>query len=1619
MERSLKSDERLRGRINVLLIFLLIPIGSFAQLLQNTQTITTTGAGTFTMPPNINSVIVECWGGGGAGAGHSGGGSSKGDGGGGGGGYIKVNYMAGSGTVISYFVGPGGVGAPIAGISGQNTWFAGSNSIIAAGGQGGFDYNSNGNGGNPGGYLNNLGGTIVGYFGGMGGGSNVLSFPNGSAGGGGGSSAGNVANGNPGMTVPCNGCPGAGGVPPTGGGAGGNGGSSLPGSNGFSPGGGGGGAGGGNMPGGSGANGQIIISWTQPAAPSAPACAQGPLISAAENSGLGISIQVAGPLTTTGAVVNDYLYLYQNGTAVATHQLSSLDLSNGYTFTGIVLTGVDGIKTMTAAVLSGSTNNFGVASPSLSLTLDTVYPLANSVSTGSSTNIWSTTKGTSASSVTFNVTFSESVTGVDAGDFSVVTTGSVAGATISNVSGSGSSYVVTVNGYTGTGTLGLNFVDNNSVVDLAGNPVGGPAAGDGNKTGQTYSIVLPEPSSAVSSFVAASALSTSITVQWNDAVSPVVQATNYLVMLKQTASAFPAVADGTKLADDNSLADGVLIQNIAFEAVLPTGTATFTGLSPSTSYNLIVYPYTLSPNNSADNIDYKLSPSNLTTGTTPAAPVSSAATNILNTSFSANWSASTGATGYFLDVSTVSNFGSFVTGYNNLNVGNVVTYSVNSGLSPNVTYYYRVRATNANGTSINSSSQTVTTAPVAPVSSAATNVQDVSFTANWSASPGATGYYLDVSTDNFGSFISGFSAQLVTGTSAAVSGLTSNTNYQYRVRATNGSGISANSGTISVLTLPQAPVAIAASATAQTGFTVNWTAITGITSFRLDVSADNFATLLSSYNDLAVTGTSQAVTGVTAGTTYSYRLRATNATGPSANSNIISVITVPATPTASAGTAVTTTSFTANWTSSTGTTNYLVDVASDNAFANILTGFNNLDLGGNNSVSITGLSAGTNYYYRVRAKNASGTSGNSNTYNQITVPSAPLNHRTTSVTSSSFFVQWDAVAGAASYEFDVFDLDNNMTVLPAYQAKPVTALFASVTGLLPSHNYVSQVRAVNAGGISASSNQYPTTTADASGTGGGSAGPPQISLGTTTTANGLKAVIATGTGINNTITFYHRKITEAKFTKGSTAGPVMSLDVTYDPSADFDDIGMEYYFKAKDAVGRVDSTALGYVYRSASNLDVKSLSGLTTGGTLESYRIFAIPLKLTSENIDDIFNPVIIQYGGYDKTKWRLVHYQNGQNVDYKAGLQKIEQGRGYWYNSMDAVSITVSGTSVEANQTNGGFSLTLDPGYTQIGNPYTFDINWNDVLAKNGNPAGVGKIYVYNPSGAGFKETDVLPAWQGGFVKNTGSSAVTVKIPVNVKRTAGRAINYEIASANLGEQEWMLPLKISLGKAWNDIGGIGMSPMALKGNDRFDEQSLPRFIKYLELNSYHNDFFMPRFTRDVVPSTDQYNWDFEVESNFGAGTATLSWDAKSLGSNDAQLLLYDEVANAIVDMKRVSEYSFELNDKYALRFMYSSDARNIQPGVTGLGRPWPNPFTSSVTVPFITSSDTPEVEIALYDLTGRKIRTLVSGTFEAGYHECTWDGSDDQGSRAAPGLYVYRLAGSNVKVAHGRLVLK
>jgi hypothetical protein len=97
---------------------------------------------------------------------------------------------------------------------------------------------------------------------------------------------------------------------------------------------------------------------------------------------------------------------------------------------------------------------------------------------------------TSAGSVSFIVSLSEPVTNLDAGDFTLSTTGALSGAYVSNVTGSGIGYTVTVKTGTGNGTIRLDVTDNNTIIDAVGIPLGGTSVGDGNfTTGEAYTII--------------------------------------------------------------------------------------------------------------------------------------------------------------------------------------------------------------------------------------------------------------------------------------------------------------------------------------------------------------------------------------------------------------------------------------------------------------------------------------------------------------------------------------------------------------------------------------------------------------------------------------------------------------------------------------------------------------------------------------------------------------------------------------------------------------------------------------------------------------------------------------------------------------------------------------------------------------------------------------------------------------------------------------------------------------------------------------------------------------------------------------------------------------------------
>ena len=90
----------------------------------------------------------------------------------------------------------------------------------------------------------------------------------------------------------------------------------------------------------------------------------------------------------------------------------------------------------------------------------------------------------------------------------------------------------------------------------------------------------------------------------------------------------------------------------------------------------------------------------------PFAPVATAATGVLATSFFANWNSVSGSAGYKLDVATDAGFTNILALYNDLDVLNVTTYQV-TGLVPGIAYYYRIRSYDGTGgTSPNSNVKT-------------------------------------------------------------------------------------------------------------------------------------------------------------------------------------------------------------------------------------------------------------------------------------------------------------------------------------------------------------------------------------------------------------------------------------------------------------------------------------------------------------------------------------------------------------------------------------------------------------------------------------------------------------------------------------------------------------------------------------------------------------------------------------------------------------------------------------------------------------------------------------------------------------------------------------------------
>ncbi len=247
---------------------------------------------------------------------------------------------------------------------------------------------------------------------------------------------------------------------------------------------------------------------------------------------------------------------------------------------------------------------------------------------------------------------------------------------------------------------------------------------------------------------------------------------------------------------------------------------------------------------------------------------------------------------------------------------------------------------------------------------------------------------------------SSFAEIAVVGTSTTVyadTTVSAGTTYYYRVRAYNAGADTTYSNTANATTgsIPADPSALGAtpSASLTSRITLNWTDnASNETSFLIERSltpGSGFVQVGSSSANV----TSYDDNGLSAGTTYYYRVRAANTYGNSAYTSEVSATTgtVPAAPSALSATPSSslTSRITLSWTdNSSNETNFFVErsTVSGSGFVQVATATANTV-----TIDDNGLAAGTTYYYRMRAANAYGSSAYTSEASATTgsTPTAP------------------------------------------------------------------------------------------------------------------------------------------------------------------------------------------------------------------------------------------------------------------------------------------------------------------------------------------------------------------------------------------------------------------------------------------------------------------------------------------------------------------------------------------------------------------------------------------------------------------------------------------------------
>jgi|GEM_PF-2613360 len=504
---------------------------------------------------------------------------------------------------------------------------------------------------------------------------------------------------------------------------------------------------------------------------------------------------------------------------------------------------------------------------------------------------------------------------------------------------------------------------------------------------------------------------------------------------------------------------------------------------------------------------------------------------------------------------------------------------------------------------------------------------------------------------------------------------------------------------------------------------------------------------------------------------------------------------------------------------------------------------------------------------------------------------------------------------------------------------------------------------------------------------------PEITLGFSCTgpailqSNSLKTldwVVTDGYSVDSLELWYSEE-NGLNYSKIITLGHVDAYDWTV-PDATIIYNGL-LKLKAKDFAGNISSKTSDHVFAVAGD----SLINTVDAG----WNLWGVPLIPENENMS--IN-LVDDFNDY----WVSFDYLN--NGYAEADILQI--AKGYWLGSFRNTVIDIIGTPVTES-----YSMSLQPGWSLVSNPLVLDVcmdsllftklNDNKLFSEAQSAGWINTVYSYIDS-AGYFYINNLSPWRGYWI-SVLDTGITVTFPIHK--------NPIEPDKKSKESIQEISFLAEAGNVRHEILHVGIHKDATYGFDPLydaitppnppSEQYVSLYVPRPDLNLILGN----NFAKDIRgPITEDGYEEYFIKLSSSEPLALITWNLDAI-SSELEIGIDVNENGIYEDMRKLESVTVENGKGFSVRIGNNvvGTLSDLIPQDYAIDQNYPNPFNPNTIISYAIPQ-AGHVKLEIYDLTGRRVCTLINQHQTAGYKSIVWNGRNEFGDAASTGIYFYRI---------------